>query len=520
MNNEEIEILESKIKGGKRPYVIAIVMALLLVITITATSYAYFVANVSGTSNETVVTTTALEIEFTDGPQVSLENAIPGSYIEKTFKVENKGSGDTTYDVYMSDLINDFADKSDLVYTLTSNDGGYNVSSETQVPDTSSKIVNTHLIRAGEAHNYTLRIEFKETNDNQDDNKGKTFSTIIRVNEVHDAIPSAVDTIKSLVVDADPTSIDEIGTTGLAYDGTIDNNLRYIGANPNNYILFNDELWRIIGVMNNIETESGQTQSLLKIRRTESLGNYSWDSSASSVNAGYGVNEWSQADLMQELNNDYLGNVRVGTDGKWFNGTNNQKTADMPTSTISNVAQGMIENVVWKLGSPSNNNGTYDSNWSNTTSGVTASTSYTRERANTNGKVCSSGTNCNDTVDRTSTWPGKVALFYPSDYLYATSGGTTNNRQSCLNTPMYHWYNVSDCFNNDWLFDSNYYQWTLSPYADSSYVDSVFSVRNDGEVDDNGADEASEVRPVVFLKSNVLITGGSGTQVDPYRLSM
>ena len=186
MENNEIEILEetNKKKGSKRPYVVAIVLALALVVTITATSYAYFSANVSGTSRETVVTTTSLEIEFTDGAVVSLENALPGQYIEKTFKVENKGNGDTTYDVYMSDLINDFEDKTDLVYTLTSNDGGYNVSTNTQVPSSSSKIVNSQLLRAGETHNYTLRISFLETNDNQDDNKGKQFSTIIRVNEV------------------------------------------------------------------------------------------------------------------------------------------------------------------------------------------------------------------------------------------------------------------------------------------------------------------------------------------------
>ena len=190
MENNEIEILEdnNKKKGSKRPYVVAIVLALALVVTITATSYAYFSATVSGTGNNTVVTTTSLEIEFTDGAAVSLQNALPGSYVEKTFKVENKGNGDTTYDVYMSDLINAFEDKTDLVYTLTSNDGGYNVSTNTQVPSSSSKIVNSQLLRAGEVHNYTLRISFLETNDNQDDNKGKSFSTIIRVNEVQAAM--------------------------------------------------------------------------------------------------------------------------------------------------------------------------------------------------------------------------------------------------------------------------------------------------------------------------------------------
>ena len=173
-------------KLSKRPYVVAIILALALVITITATSYAYFVANVTGTSSDTVVTTAALEIEFTDGPQVSLENVIPGSYIEKTFKIENTSSSDTVYDVYMSDLFNNFVDKNDLVYTLTSSDGGFSTDGAIQAPSTSSKIIDNYVIREGETHNYTLKIEFKETNDNQDDNKGKSFSAIIRVNEYND----------------------------------------------------------------------------------------------------------------------------------------------------------------------------------------------------------------------------------------------------------------------------------------------------------------------------------------------
>jgi len=195
MDNEETEILDivpPKKKVKKRGHVIALCFVLLILITVAVTSYAYFSASIlnSGTINNTVVTTTSLEIEFTDGSTVNLANALPGSYIEKTFKVENKGSGDTTYDVYMSDLINSFADKSDLKYTLTSNDGGFNVSVPVQVPDTSSKIVENKLLRAGQSHNYTLRIDFLETNDNQDDNKGKTFSTIIRVNEVQNALIS------------------------------------------------------------------------------------------------------------------------------------------------------------------------------------------------------------------------------------------------------------------------------------------------------------------------------------------
>lgn len=52
-------------------------------------------------------------------------------------------------------------------------------------------------------------------------------------------------------------------TDELKFDKTADNNLRYIGADPNNYVSFNGELWRIIGVMNNIDdgTESKKQDS-------------------------------------------------------------------------------------------------------------------------------------------------------------------------------------------------------------------------------------------------------------------
>ena len=53
-----------------------------------------------------------------------------------------------------------------------------------------------------------------------------------------------------------PKGVDTILAKGetdeLKFDDTSDKNLRYIGANPNNYVKFNNELWRIIGVFNNV----------------------------------------------------------------------------------------------------------------------------------------------------------------------------------------------------------------------------------------------------------------------------
>ena len=177
----------------------------------------------------------------------------------------------------------------------------------------------------------------------------------------------------------------------------------------------------------------------------------------------------------------------------------------------------MIENVVWNLCSPSNNNGTYDSNHNYN---KTPDTSYTRERTATNGKICTSGDYCNDTVTRTSTWTGKVGLIYPSDFGYATSGGTTTSRATCLSTSMFLWDSYCDCYNNSWIYNSPSSQWTLSPYAaDSSYANGVFEVNNGGFLINCGTAIDSKVAyPVVFLKSAISITGGDGSSNNPYTL--
>ena len=148
-----------------------------------------------------------------------------------------------------------------------------------------------------------------------------------------------------------------------------------------------------------------------------------------------------------------------------------------------------------------------------------ASKFYTEERGTRNGKICSSGTYCNDTVERTTTWTGKVGLMYPSDYGYATSGGSTTDRTTCLNTSLSSWdsSSVSDCKNNDWLFNSSS-QWTLSPNATPSGAYRAFFVYSGGRVNNGGAYNNYAASPVVYLKSNVKISSGTGSQDDPFVL--
>ena len=338
---------------------------------------------------------------------------------------------------------------------------------------TSAKQLTTGYLTANEEVTYALRIWIDIDATTETPNvMGATWNGKVVVNSEATRL-TAVNTITRLATGADTTSTNVIGNTGLAYDGTTDNNLRYVGSNPNNYVRFNNELWRIIGVMNNIQTEGGQTQSLLKIVRNDRIGSYAWDSTDESINGGGGTNQWGPsgtyegADLMRELNYDYLGDIQVGTDGKWYNELNNSKSTNMPTTTLSSNAQSMIESVVWNLGSPSTNNTIYDTNWTNN---ISPSTSYYRERNSDALRVECGTATCNDDVVRTSTWTGKVGLIYPSDYGYATVGGNTTNRTTCLGYSMYLWDNsdVLDCKTNDWLYHPQFGSWTLSPASAGS----------------------------------------------------
>ena len=155
----------------------------------------------------------------------------------------------------------------------------------------------------------------------------------------------------------------------------------------------------------------------------------------------------------------------------------------------------MIGDAVWYLGGTSN--------YTSSTNGLT-SHFYSYER----GTTVYSG--------RSTSWTGKVGLMYPSDYGYATSGGTTTDRNACLNKELlYYWDSVSDCYNNDWIFNSAY-QWTITPHASNSL--NVFNLLSAGYVDSNSMHSIRGVRPVVFLKSSIKIVDGDGSSSNPYIL--
>ena len=362
-------------------------------------------------------------------------------------------------------------------------------------------------------------INYKIVGSGLVDEENQDINTVI--------VPKATETITNLVTGADSSSNDvytvpdktsDSCTYTLAYDGTSDNNLRYVGKNPCNYVKIDNEIWRIIGLMNNIDDGTGKKETRIKLIRNESIGTYSWDSSESSINNGSGVNEWSQADLMKLLNPGYESESVGGSlyynnsSGNCYSSLNNATTAcDFTSSGLKTNLKNLVGNTLW-------NTGTNGTNGYNSASNGLASHFYSYERSSNNGKICTSGNSCNDTVERTTTWKGKIGLMYPSDYGYATSGGSTSTRTSCLNKELYNWASASDCKNNDWLYNSSNKQWTISPAADSSYAIVAFDVYTAGNVQGDDVHYAGVVRPSVYLIPSTSILGGEGTPENPYEI--
>ena len=276
-----------------------------------------------------------------------------------------------------------------------------------------------------------------------------------------------------------------------------ENGLRYEGADPKNYICLDNKtsgacsssslLFRIIGLFDeeysSDGTSSSGTKKLLKVIDTNNYGGTSgiyWNSG--------GTNNWSNASLKTELNGTYL-------------------TTLLGTSNVNSKLNTAIVSAKWHLGGASRDN--YQT--------LTAEGIYRQER---NTSAIYSG--------NPASIYAKVGLMYPSDYGYATVGGSTTNKANCRAKELYNWNSssYSDCENNDWLFTSqnnfvNGKEWLLSPCSSvssnaaflgpSGYVDfSVYYVSN----------FQFAVRPTFYLDSSVLkIVGtGDGTKDNAYRV--
>ena len=260
---------------------------------------------------------------------------------------------------------------------------------------------------------------------------------------------------------------------GLKKDTTSDENIRYVGANPNNYVSFNDELWRIIGVFG----------SNLKLVRDDILTTYSFDNktTAQGIETNTGTNDWTNSYLRIFLN-DYYFSGKTITCHSEASGARTATNATITCPTVNKInasAKNMIEKTTWNLGGLAYNT-------------KPVNKLYESER----GAEVYSG--------HTTTSSDYIGLIYPSDYVFASTD------ESCSQAPY-----GSTCKENNWLFKGVWY-WTISP--SSSYASNVVGVGSGGNLSEGNTLYRGSVRPSVYLKSDIKIVSGSGTKEDMFKL--
>ncbi len=535
-------------KQKKKAIMIAIIILLVLSVAI-GISYAYWVLNLNQDSKN-IVSTKCLNITFTEGDAINIQKIYPmdDEYGAKltpyTFTLKNECNDKANYQINLETLTDSTLDINYVKVKL--NDEISVLGSNTAVTKTldnaiDSRMLETGILNANETKTFNLNVWLSY--DAPNDTMNKTFESKITVTTSYHAT-LGTEKIKDLVAKADTSTTDvytvpdktsDTCTYTLAYDGTADNNLRYVGSNPCNYVKVDGELWRIIGVMNNIDDGVGNKETRLKLIRAESIGHFSWDGSDETINDGNGINEWSQADLMKLLNPGYEDEEVGGS--LYYNSGSGQcysrrgNTSKYPvdcnfTSTgLKKNLRNLIGNTLWNLGS------IYSSD------SINARSLYDTERSQRLDTVCSSNRYCTDNVTRTSEWIGKIGLIYSSDFAYSVSNTSTLTRSQCMNSSGL-WGSSTNkaytsCENANWIYRGYDHSYAggdqgihmLTPVKSAAgwgeqLGGGVAQVAYYGSLTWNWAFFNNYVYPSVYLKANVLVSRGEGTPENPYELSI
>ena len=241
---------------------------------------------------------------------------------------------------------------------------------------------------------------------------------------------------------------------------------RYRGGNVSNYVTFNNEMWRIIGIIVT-EDDTGSESYRFKIIKDDSIGNMKWNETKDTTTNSY--NNWVTSTLNTYLNNDYY-------------------------NTLSADAKRLVGTTKYYLG------GYKDSN-------ITTDTMWQYERKNEANRVgYYYGTNPIMQNDENK----KIALMYASDYGYAAS-------KECTKV-LGNYHEDANCITaNNWL-DKSTNTWLLTQESESS--PGVFFINENVAYGERVYRSEFAIRPVLSLKTFAGIYGGNGTLQDPYTLDI
>ena len=489
----------------KNYYILTIISFIFLILMVVGVSYAAYKFSAAGTK-ENVISTGTISMSYSQNSFIDLKNTYPKtdtyaiatkedkSSMEFSVSMETSGTKQINYALAITNIEEGATLKSDKVKIYLEKEGKVVNNFETNKGQTIESFKNKYveglidsyaiyqdiLTTSNKTHHYTLTswidesyiLPIKNETTTSKQTNEETYKFKVKVVGVDSPITieeksTSVTGIASQVL---PTLTSNAGDSGLyTITHEADNTLqigaiesiteyRYRGASTKNYVTFNNETWRILGVFPT-DDGTGKIENRVKLIKDQSIGDKYWDTN--------GSNNWARpATLNTELNTTYLNN-------------------------LDSTSKSMIGNTKYYLGGYSNSKIQKDVMYQ-----------YERKIQNTTNNEFYYGSNPNS-------WVGKLGLMYASDYGYAVS-------DECTQT-LYNYYNAI-CKNNNWLFKGNN-EWILPQAA--SYSFNAFIVYPIGRVNYDSVNYFQYgVRPVLYLISSAKITGGNGTSSSPYTLGL
>ncbi|MFR8269196.1 MAG: glycine-rich protein, partial [Oscillospiraceae bacterium] len=244
----------------------------------------------------------------------------------------------------------------------------------------------------------------------------------------------------------------------------------YKGANPNNYITFNEEIWRIVSI---------ESDSSAKIVKQDPLTDYQFDDLS---------NRTLETNTFCTLTDSYGCNVYGAMPGIYTNGSKSGTiTKDSSLATYLN------------------------NDWYSV---LNSDKKYIINHSFNIGGVSSTKTLITDAIseEKKESWIGRVGLLSNSDYIKASTDSSCKGMSSAYATG-----NCS-CKNKNYLQIER--SWHLiTPNYDTTH--SLYHIETNGCISANGSGELSGKmpnRPVVFLNNNIQLSG-KGTTDNPYKIN-
>lgn len=437
-------------------------------------TYAYYeIANTGEATSTMTIGGAKLTATFTSTNTISVSDAVPSDspigYKDFTLTVKNKST--SSFKLYLKTIVNlnTFTDKANdgVLYYDICNGINYSnkVQEKTMFPTISAgKAILSELTIPANTNGplvYRLNLYFPKSSKIQNKNGQLVLNAKLTVENTNDTYSSNTFSMVELLSNIDKTN------NGLIVDNTADQNLRYVGSSPKNYVVFgnDNELWRIVGIFNVTDSITGITNKKLKLVRNQPIGVYSYrESSTSSL-------EWSSSILKRELNTDFI-HSSLSSNEQWY--VSNPDISDGifdKSNVIKEKYFYLLSKAYWNVGD------VYDSNYD-------VLTFYNKEK---------------NSVD-----DGYVGLISVTDFIYAST--------SCSSSMD------STCAENNWVFDmyvGNYYNDNLFL---TQFSQRIMALRVDtGDLVSLELD-IGNVYPSVYLNSDVNYNGGDGSSTNPYIL--